>query len=56
MISRLTGVRQQRVRDLPFATNQTEPDRRLGHSTVRLMLDRYGHLLPSLDEWLGRRA
>ena len=25
---------------------------RLGHSTVRLTLDRYGHLLPSLDERL----
>jgi integrase len=25
---------------------------RLGHSTVRLSLDRYGHLLPSLDERL----
>jgi hypothetical protein len=56
MISRLTGVHQQRVRDLAFATRQMEPDRGLGHSTVRLTLDRYGHRLPSLDEGLGRRA
>ena len=25
---------------------------RLGHSTIRLTLDRYGHLLPRLDERL----
>ena len=25
---------------------------RLGHSTIRLTFDRYGHLLPSLDERL----
>ena len=29
-----------------------EIQERLGHSTIRLTFDRYGHLLPSLDERL----
>jgi len=33
-------------------THAKEIQERLGHSTIRLTLDRYGHLLPSLDERL----
>jgi integrase len=29
-----------------------EIQERLGHSTIRITFDRYGHLLPSLDERL----
>jgi hypothetical protein len=28
---------------------------RLGHSSITVTLDRYGHLLPGLDEALARR-
>src|SRR5207248_3177581 len=28
---------------------------RLGHSTIQMTLDRYGHLFPSLDEELAQR-
>lgn len=37
------------------STSRAHPKKiqgRLGHSTIRITLDRYGHLFPSLDERL----
>ena len=36
----------------PRALTRKEIAERLGHPTTRLTMDRYGHLLPSLDERL----
>jgi integrase len=58
---RTAGLEPLRFHDLRHTTvalliaqgaHAKEIAERLGHSTVRLTLDRYGHLLPSLDERL----